>query len=36
VAEYLNVLIKPIREHFERSKKAKTLYEFVRDQDVTR
>jgi len=36
VAEYLNVLIKPIREHFEKNKKAKRLYEFVKNQEITR
>lgn len=36
VASYLDMLIKPIREHFEKNKKAKELYEFVRKQAITR
>lgn len=36
VARYLNELVKPIREHFERDKRAKELYEFVKEQEVTR
>jgi tyrosyl-tRNA synthetase len=33
---YLNKLIAPIRNHFEKNKKAKDLYEFVKKQEVTR
>ena len=36
VAEKLDMLIKPVREHFEKNKKARELYEFVKRQDVTR
>lgn len=36
VAFYLNELIKPIREHFEKNKKAKELYETVKKFKVTR
>jgi tyrosyl-tRNA synthetase len=36
VAEYLDKEIKPIREHFERNKKARALYDFVRKSEVTR
>ena len=36
VAEALDELIKPIREHFEKDPHAKRLYEFVREQEVTR
>jgi len=36
VAEYLNRLIVPIREHFERNRKARELYEFVKQQEITR
>jgi len=36
VAKYLDVLIKPIREHFEKNKRAKELYEFVKKQEITR
>lgn len=35
-ASYLNEMIKPIREHFEKDKKAKQLYEFVKRQEITR
>lgn len=35
VAESLDIMIKPIREHFE-SGKAKELYDFVKKQEVTR
>jgi tyrosyl-tRNA synthetase len=34
--EYLDKLIKPIREHFENDKKAKELYEIVKREKVTR
>ena len=36
VARYLNELIAPIRSHFEKNKKAKTLYEFMRSCRITR
>ena len=36
VADALNQLIKPIREHFEKDKRAKELYEFVKSQEITR
>ena len=36
VSFYLNELIKPIREHFEKNKKAKELYETVKKFKVTR
>jgi tyrosyl-tRNA synthetase len=36
VARDLNKLIKPIREHFERNKKAKILYETVKKEEITR
>ncbi|MDW8021626.1 MAG: tyrosine--tRNA ligase, partial [Nitrososphaerota archaeon] len=36
VAEALEQLIKPIREHFEKDTRARGLYEFVREQEVTR
>lgn len=36
VANYLDKMIKPVREHFEKNKKAKKLYEFVRRQEITR
>jgi len=36
VAEHLENIIKPIREHFEKNKKANELYEFVKKQEVTR
>ena len=35
-ASYMDDLIKPVREHFEKDKNAKALYEFVSKQDVTR
>jgi len=35
-AEALDKLIKPIREHFEKNKKAKELYESVKKSNVTR
>ncbi len=35
-AEALDKLIKPIREHFEKNKKAKELYEAVKKSEVTR
>jgi tyrosyl-tRNA synthetase len=36
VADYLDKMISPIREHFEKDKKAKELYEFVKSQEITR
>lgn len=36
VAKYLNKLISPIREHFEKNKKARALYEFVKNLEITR
>ncbi|MCD6260546.1 MAG: tyrosine--tRNA ligase [Thaumarchaeota archaeon] len=36
VAEKIDELIKPIREHFERDPRARKLYEFVKGQEVTR
>ncbi len=36
VAYYIDKLIAPVREHFEKDKKAKELYEFVRGLEVTR
>jgi tyrosyl-tRNA synthetase len=35
-AAALNEIIEPVREHFEKNKKAKELYEFVKKQQVTR
>ena len=35
-AEHLDQLIRPIREHFERNKKARDLLSFVRSQEITR
>ncbi|MEM5792961.1 MAG: tyrosine--tRNA ligase [Candidatus Aenigmatarchaeota archaeon] len=36
VSEYLDILIEPIRSHFERSKKAREMYELVKQQKITR
>jgi len=36
VAEYLDKLIAPIREHFEKDKKARELYEFMKSVQITR
>lgn len=36
VAMYLDQMIEPIRKHFEKDRKAKRLYEFVKKQEVTR
>jgi len=36
VAEYLDRLIAPIREYFEKNRKARELYEFVKQQEITR
>jgi len=35
-AIHLDKLIAPIRDHFEKNRKARELYEFVRGQEVTR
>jgi tyrosyl-tRNA synthetase len=35
-ADYLNRLIRPVRSHFEKNKKAKDLYYFVKKQEITR
>jgi len=36
VAEYLDKMIVPIRNHFEKNPRAKKLYEFVKHQETTR
>ncbi len=36
VAERLDELIKPVREHFVKNKRAKELYEIVKQQEITR
>lgn len=36
VARYLNELVKPIREHFEKNERAKKLHGFVKKQKITR
>jgi len=36
VAHYLNEMIKPVREYFEKNKKAKALYEEVKKYSITR
>lgn len=36
VAHYLNEMIKPVREHFEKDKKAKALYDAVKSFAITR
>jgi len=36
VADYIDKMIKPVREHFEKNKKAKELFEFVKKEKVTR
>jgi len=36
VAEALDELVKPIREHFEKDKKAKSLYETIKLSEVTK
>lgn len=36
VAAHLDKLIAPVREHFEKNKKANELYEFVKAQEITR
>lgn len=36
VAGYLDKMVSPIREHFEKNKKAKELYQFVKSAEVTR
>ena len=36
VADALNQLIKPIWKYFEKDKRARELYEFVKSQEITR
>ncbi|MCW1296252.1 MAG: tyrosine--tRNA ligase [Candidatus Parvarchaeota archaeon] len=36
VSDVMEELIRPIREHFEKDKKARELYEFVKTQEITR
>lgn len=36
VAKYLDKTIEPIRGHFEKNRRAKELYEFVKKQEITR
>ncbi len=36
VALHLSKMIEPVRDHFEKDKKAKELYEFVKNQQITR
>ena len=36
VAEYVDKLVKPVREHFVKNKKARELYELVKKQEITR
>jgi len=36
VVEHLEKMVRPIREHFEKNKKAKELYEIVRREKITR
>jgi len=36
VAEYLNLILEPIRNHFEKDEKARKLYEIVKNASVTR
>jgi len=36
VTDHLEKLVKPVREHFEKNKKAKKLYEVVRKAEITR
>ncbi len=36
VAEYIDKMVRPIREHFERNKKARELFEIVKTSEVTR
>ncbi len=36
VAEALDKLIKPVREHFRKDPRARKLYEFLREQEITR
>lgn len=36
VSSYIDQMIEPIRSHFEKDRKAKQLYEFVKKQQVTR
>lgn len=36
ISSYVDQLVAPVREHFEKNKKAKELYDFVREQEITR
>jgi tyrosyl-tRNA synthetase len=36
VAEYIDKMVKPIREHFEKNAKARELYEMMRSFKITR
>lgn len=36
VIEYIDRIISPIREHFEKNKRVKELYDFVKEQAITR
>lgn len=36
VAGYLDKLVKPVRDHFEKDKRAKRLFQLVKNQEVTR
>ena len=35
-ALYLDKLIKPVRDHFEKTRSANELYQFVKESDITR
>ncbi len=36
VASYINEMVKPVREHFDKNPRARKLYQFVKKQEVTR
>jgi len=36
IAKYINELLEPVREHFEKNKKAKELYNKVKSYKITR
>jgi hypothetical protein len=36
VAEHLNLILEPIRNHFEKDEKARKLYEIVKNASITR
>ncbi len=36
VSRYINKLVKPIRKHFQEDEEARELYEFIKQQEVTR